>query len=103
VEDNIVPNFSENDNFVFVANLSALLREKTGDPGPGHRKLVQLANDARTSPPMRREGRFWGCDASKVPDLVRTLLALKITSAPTVRSSRRAPRGTGIDQTQAAA
>jgi hypothetical protein len=65
------------DPFIPVAQVSAALRDFTGDPGPGHRQLVDKANNAQIAPPMERRGRFWGCRESRLPELA-TLLSLQV-------------------------
>lgn len=79
------------DEFIPASSLPAALLELTGDPGPGHRAIVQGANDTRLAPPMERRGgtRFWGCYRSKLP-----LLAAKlgIRAAVTAPSRSRQPK-----------
>ena len=62
-----------NDNFISVPRLSGVLRDLTGDTGPGHRALVAMANDAKISPPLERRGRFWGCRESRLTELAELL------------------------------
>jgi hypothetical protein len=64
-----------------VSRLSAALRDKTGNPGPGHRKLVQPAADAQIATPLEQRGRYWVCPASKVPELAMLLGLLPDTAA----------------------
>lgn len=63
---------TEQDRFIPASQLSRLLRDMTGDPGPGHRALVARANDGKL-PPLERRGRFLGCRESRVPEVVAIL------------------------------
>ena len=49
--------------------LASELRELTGDAGPGHRKVVQLAADGRVTPPLERHNGRWVCPRAKLPEL----------------------------------
>jgi hypothetical protein len=75
-------NHYADDAFILVPRLSAALREATGDPGPGHRKLVDLANNAEIAPPMERYGPFWGCRVSRIPELVGVLGRRGLLASP---------------------
>jgi hypothetical protein len=75
-----------------VSRLSATLRDKTGNPGPGHRKLVQLAADAQIAPPMEQRGQYWVCPASKVPELAMLLGLLPDTAASIEQRPRAGAR-----------
>ena len=88
-----------------VSRLSAALRDKTGNPGPGHRKLVQLAADAPIAPPLEQRGRYWGCPVSKVPELAMLLRLLPDTAASIEQRARVGARqvrthGPGVIQQQ---
>lgn len=67
---------SDGDPWIPVSGISALIREETGHPGPGHRALTQRANSALLSPPMERRRDFWGIKRSRVPELITKLRSL---------------------------
>jgi hypothetical protein len=72
--------------------LSSELQKLTGNPGPGVRKLVELASSARI--PLEKSGRFWVCRRDKLPELARAL------GIATPQPSRKAPRKTSTDSSE---
>jgi hypothetical protein len=57
-----------------ITEVSAALKDLTGATGPGYRRLSILACDGKISPPMeKRDGRWWGCFRSKLPELADIL------------------------------
>jgi hypothetical protein len=51
----------------------------TGQPGPGIRKLIEMA--ANSQLPMEKSGRFWVCRRSRLPALAQALgLPLKVAA-----------------------
>jgi hypothetical protein len=61
---------------VLLSEVSALLKTKYGHPGPGQRKLVQLAADAVISPPVEKINGRWACTPARMPALVQLLREL---------------------------
>jgi hypothetical protein len=77
------------DDLIPATLLCAELRSLTGDAGPGHRKLVQLAADGRVSPPLERRNGRWGCPRAKLPELAAALgLQPKAPPTPAPRARR---------------
>lgn len=71
--------------------LSAELQRLTGNPGPGIRKIIELAASARL--PLERSGRFWVCRRANLP-AVAVALGLAPSAPPaTPRQRRKAPIG----------
>ena len=77
------------DRWLPVAYLSARIKATTSHPGPGHRGLVALANNATISPPMERRGDYWGCWESRIPELADRLGLLPRPPEPTERRDTR--------------
>ena len=83
------------DVFIPSTEIAGQLLALTGETGPGVRKLLELAANAKI--PMERSGRFWGCYRSRLPEMARALgIQPKVTApgpcrAVAGRPSRRAP------------
>lgn len=77
------------DTWVPITEVSTALRDMTGNPGPGYRRLSVLAADGKIAPPMEKQGgRFWGCYRSKLPALAKAL-GLPAPQSASGRASRR--------------
>jgi hypothetical protein len=63
------------DQFHPAAELSGIILDRTGHPGPGHRRLVAEANSARLRM-MERLAGYWGCRESRIPELIAQLSKL---------------------------
>jgi hypothetical protein len=62
------------ETWIPITEVSVALKELTGTTGPGYRRLSVLACDGKISPPMeKRDGRWWGCFRSKLPELAEAL------------------------------
>jgi hypothetical protein len=68
--------------------LSAELQKLTGNPGPGLRKLLELAASARL--PLEKEGRFWVCRRENLPAVATALGLAPLAPPPAPRQRRRA-------------
>jgi hypothetical protein len=90
---------TEPDTWIPITELSPALRDLTGNPGPGYRRLSTLAADGKITPPMEKQGgRFWGCYRSKLTELAKALG--EAASRPIcVGCGRRCVTGTGVRQT----
>jgi hypothetical protein len=89
------------DAWIPITEISAALRDLTGDPGPGYRRLSTLAADGKIAPPMEKQGgRFWGCYQRNLPKLAKTLGLAPLNA--NVRTPRRA-RNAEVSVRQAAA
>jgi hypothetical protein len=76
------------DDFIRIPLVSAELLVLTGNPGPGHRALVQGANDGRL-PMLERRGRFLGCQRLRLPKLAAAL-GLRVKTATPLPPHREA-------------
>ena len=56
-----------------LPELSAVIRDLTGHPGPGYRRLHLLAMDGAISPPVEKLRGRWGCYRSNLRALVVAL------------------------------
>jgi hypothetical protein len=84
---------TEPDTWIPITELSPALRDLTGNPGPGYRRLSTLAADGKIAPPMEKQGgRFWGCYRSKLTELAKAL-GLPAPQSGTGRAPRRTRDG----------
>jgi hypothetical protein len=80
IELNVV---SDADEPIPASHLPSALKMMTASdkPIPGHRMLVQRANDADIAPPLERLGRFWFCRRKHLPWLA-VKLGLRLAEHP---------------------
>ncbi len=70
---------SLSNDFIPITQCSRELLELTGNPGPGYRRLLVLAADAKITPPMQQRSSRWGCLRRDIPALAAAL-GLPVTS-----------------------
>jgi hypothetical protein len=58
-------------NPILLTELSALLRAETGHPGPGWRKLNEMACSAVI--PAAKNGRNWAVERADLPEVIQIL------------------------------
>lgn len=87
-----MPNVHTSDPFVYSTAICVKLRAITGSPGPGYRKLITMAADGTISPPMEKQGRWWGCYSSRLPELAAALGLTKAPPTPRAVPSRRSAK-----------